>query len=128
MGLALSNDGKSVPSQAGSFSSLIPMGAKNCPVRHTRVIGISEALRDDTLEIIGAHQIAVIDRLRSPVLLFDAAGLGLFSVSSTQKALAFGLHPVMAALLSMLTGISGGMTRYLLLAEIPTASGAAVGA
>src|SRR5690349_13236286 len=62
----------------------------------------------------------VIDRLRSPVLLFDAAGLALFAVSGTQKALAAGLTPVMAALLGMLTGIGGGMTRDVLLAEIPT--------
>ncbi len=61
----------------------------------------------------------IIDRLRSPVLLFDAAGLALFAVAGTQKALAFGLHPVMAALLGMLTGIGGGMTRDVLLAEIP---------
>jgi uncharacterized membrane protein YeiH len=59
-------------------------------------------------------------RLRSPVLVFDAAGLGLFAVAGTQKALAFGLTPVMAALLGMLTGIGGGMTRDVLLAEIPT--------
>ena len=32
MGLALSNDGKPVPSQAASFSGLIPKGAKNIPV------------------------------------------------------------------------------------------------
>jgi uncharacterized membrane protein YeiH len=63
---------------------------------------------------------SAIDRLRSPVLLFDAAGLGLFAVSGAQKALTFGLHPVMAALLGMLTGIGGGMTRDVLLAEIPT--------
>jgi uncharacterized membrane protein YeiH len=63
---------------------------------------------------------SIIDRLRSPVLLFDAAGLGLFAVAGTQKALAFGLDPVMAALLGMLTGIGGGMTRDVLLAEIPT--------
>ena len=61
-----------------------------------------------------------IDRLRSPVLVFDGAGLALFAVSGTQKALAFGLNPVMAALLGMLTGIGGGMTRDVLLAEIPT--------
>src|SRR5262249_57958407 len=61
-----------------------------------------------------------IDRLRSPVLVFDGAGLALFAVSGTQKALAFGLNPVMAALLGMLTGISGGMTRDVLLAQIPT--------
>jgi uncharacterized membrane protein YeiH len=63
---------------------------------------------------------SVIARLRSPVLIFDAAGLGLFAVAGTQKALAFGLHPVMAALLGMLTGIGGGMARDVLLAEIPT--------
>src|SRR3954447_11153015 len=33
-----------------------------------------------------------IDRLRSSVLLFDAAGLALFAVSGTQKALAFDLN------------------------------------
>jgi uncharacterized membrane protein YeiH len=58
---------------------------------------------------------SALDPLRSPVLLFDAARLGLFAVAGTQKALAFGLNPVMAALLGMLTGIGGGMTR-----EIPT--------
>ena len=60
-----------------------------------------------------------IDRLRSPVLVFDGAGLALFAVSGAQKALAFGLAPVMAALLGMLTGIGGGMARDVLLAEVP---------
>jgi len=63
---------------------------------------------------------SAIDQLRSPVLLFDAAGLGLFAVAGTEKALAFGLNSVMAALLGMVTGIGGGMTRDVLLAEIPT--------
>jgi uncharacterized membrane protein YeiH len=63
---------------------------------------------------------SVMDRLSSPVLLFDAAGLALFAVSGTQKALGFGLNPIMAALLGMLTGIGGGMTRDLLVREIPT--------
>jgi uncharacterized membrane protein YeiH len=63
---------------------------------------------------------SIIDRLSNPVLLFDAAGLGLFAVAGTQKALAFGLHPVMAAALGMLTGIGGGMTRDVLLTEVPT--------
>ena len=63
---------------------------------------------------------SAIDRLRSPVLLFDAAGLGLFAVAGTEKALAFGLNSVMAALLGKVTGIGGGMTRDVLLAEIPT--------
>jgi uncharacterized membrane protein YeiH len=56
----------------------------------------------------------------SPVLLFDAAGLALFAVSGAHKALAYGLNPVMATLLGMLTGIGGGMARDILVAEIPT--------
>lgn len=60
-----------------------------------------------------------IERLRSAMLVFDAAGLALFAVAGTQKALAFGLNPVMAALLGMLTGIGGGMMRDVLLTEIP---------
>src|SRR6059058_3124660 len=59
-------------------------------------------------------------RLHTSVLLFDAAGLALFAVSGTQKALALGLNSVTAALLGMLTGIGGGMVRDVLLAEIPT--------
>jgi len=62
---------------------------------------------------------AGVDRLRNPVLLFDAAGLSLFAVAGAQKAIEFGLNPVMAALLGMVTGIGGGMTRDVLLAEIP---------
>jgi uncharacterized membrane protein YeiH len=61
-----------------------------------------------------------IKRLRSPVLIFDAAGLALFCVAGAQKALVFGLEPVMAALLGMLTGIGGGIARDVLLSEIPT--------
>ena len=61
----------------------------------------------------------IIDRLGSAVLLFDGAGLALFAVSGTQKALNFGLNPIMAALLGMLTGIGGGMVRDVLVAEIP---------
>jgi uncharacterized membrane protein YeiH len=60
-----------------------------------------------------------IERLRKPILVFDAAGLGLFAVSGTQKALNFGLDPVVAALLGTLTGIGGGMLRDTLVGEIP---------
>src|SRR5215472_8261154 len=70
--------------------------------------------------IITFWRASIIDRLSNPVLLFDAAGLGLFAVAGTQKALALGLNPIMAALLGMLTGIGGGMTRDVLLAQIPT--------
>lgn len=62
---------------------------------------------------------AGIDRLRSSVLVFDGAGLALFAVAGTEKALTFGLDPIMAALLGMLTGIGGGMVRDVLIAEVP---------
>src|SRR5437868_9192740 len=60
-----------------------------------------------------------VRRLQPIVLLFDAAGLGLFAVAGTQKALAYGIHPFAAALLGMLTGIGGGVLRDLLVNEIP---------
>ena len=63
---------------------------------------------------------SAIIRRWNPVLLFDAAGLALFAVSGAHKALVYGLNPVMATLLGMLTGIGGGMARDVLLAEIPT--------
>lgn len=62
----------------------------------------------------------LIDRLRSPVLVFDAAGLALFAVSGALKALTFHLGPVAAVLLGVLTGIGGGMVRDLLVTQVPT--------
>ena len=59
-------------------------------------------------------------RVQYLILVFDAAGLGLFAVTGTQKALGYGLHPIMAPLLGMLSGIGGGIVRDVLVAEIPT--------
>lgn len=59
------------------------------------------------------------DRFRNDVLWCDAVGLAFFAVVGTQRALLHGLHPAMAALLGMLTGIGGGMMRDVLVAEIP---------
>jgi uncharacterized membrane protein YeiH len=63
---------------------------------------------------------ATIRRLRSPVLVFDAAGLGLFAVAGALKASAYQLNPLAAVLLGMLTGIGGGMLRDVLVTETPT--------
>jgi uncharacterized membrane protein YeiH len=70
------------------------------------------------LIVFFAHPI--ISRLNSPVLLFDAAGLGLFCVAGADKALAFHAGPVAATLLGMVTGIGGGMVRDLLVMQIPS--------
>jgi uncharacterized membrane protein YeiH len=70
--------------------------------------------------LITFYWFRAIDRLNSPVLVFDAAGLALFAVSGAGKALAFHAGPVAAMLLGMLTGIGGGMVRDVLVREIPT--------
>jgi uncharacterized membrane protein YeiH len=70
--------------------------------------------------LITFYWFGVINHLRSPVLVFDAAGLGLFAVAGASKALAFGAGPVAATLLGMLTGIGGGIVRDVLVREIPT--------
>jgi uncharacterized membrane protein YeiH len=60
-----------------------------------------------------------IDVQGKPMLYLDAAGLALFAVTGTQKALAAGLNPVMAALLGMVTGIGGGIVRDVLVNQTP---------
>jgi uncharacterized membrane protein YeiH len=62
---------------------------------------------------------SLIEKLRNPVRLLDAMGLAFFAAAGAEKALAFGLSPVMAALLGTLTGVGGGVARDVLLAEIP---------
>lgn len=60
-----------------------------------------------------------LGRLERVVTVLDAAGLALFCVTGALKALAFGLGPVPAALMGMLTGIGGGMLRDLLAGRVP---------
>ena len=61
-----------------------------------------------------------LPKLANLVLIFDGAGLAVFAVAGTQKALGYGLNPVMSALLGMLTGVGGGMLRDVLVAQVPT--------
>jgi uncharacterized membrane protein YeiH len=60
-----------------------------------------------------------LSRLRRTVLLLDAAGLGLFTVTGTLKALDAGVPAVGACLIGMLTAIGGGLARDLLTGDIP---------
>ncbi len=57
--------------------------------------------------------------LQHQILLFDAVGLCLFAVTGAQKAIDHGINPLMAAIMGMLTGIGGGMTRDVLAGNIP---------
>jgi uncharacterized membrane protein YeiH len=49
----------------------------------------------------------------------DAAGLSLFTIAGTEKALQYKMHPFIAALMGMITGVGGGVVRDVLLAHVP---------
>jgi uncharacterized membrane protein YeiH len=53
------------------------------------------------------------------VNVFDAAGLALFCVVGALKAVEYGLGPLPAALMGMVTGIGGGMLRDVLAGRVP---------
>lgn len=61
----------------------------------------------------------MLERLANPVMLLDALGLGLFAVAGCRKALHFGLEPLPAILLGVLTAVGGGIVRDLLVTEVP---------
>ncbi|MEW2360099.1 trimeric intracellular cation channel family protein [Spirillospora sp. NPDC029432] len=60
-----------------------------------------------------------VARLLPGVMLFDAAGLGLFCATGTVKALDHGLSPLHSAVLGVVTAIGGGIVRDVLSGEIP---------
>jgi uncharacterized membrane protein YeiH len=53
------------------------------------------------------------------IVSLDAAGLALFAVAGTEKALSHDLHPFVAVLLGTITGVGGGTIRDVLLAQVP---------
>ncbi|GAB3845527.1 trimeric intracellular cation channel family protein [Dactylosporangium cerinum] len=61
----------------------------------------------------------LVHRLTFTVLVFDAAGLGLFCVTGTLKALDFGLGPLQAVLLGITTAVGGGVLRDITARETP---------
>lgn len=61
----------------------------------------------------------MVGRMERVVTVLDAAGLSLFCVTGALKALDYGLGPVPAALLGMVTGIGGGMVRDVLTGRVP---------
>ncbi|MBS2938165.1 trimeric intracellular cation channel family protein [Nocardioides sp. J2M5] len=60
-----------------------------------------------------------VGRLERVVTLFDAFGLALFCVTGALKAVDYGLGPLPAALLGMVTGIGGGVLRDVLAGRVP---------
>jgi len=59
------------------------------------------------------------ERLEFTILVFDAAGLGLFCVTGTLKALDHGLGAVQAVVLGITTAVGGGVLRDVIARETP---------
>lgn len=60
-----------------------------------------------------------IKHLKATLFLFDALGLGLFTVIGIQKGINIGLNPGICVALGTITGCFGGVVRDILLNEIP---------
>jgi uncharacterized membrane protein YeiH len=53
------------------------------------------------------------------IITLDAAGLSLFAMAGVEKALDYGMHPLMAVVMGGITGVGGGTVRDMLLARVP---------
>lgn len=70
-----------------------------------------------TAAVLVAHPI--VERIRRPVMVFDAAGLGLFSVVGAAKAYDLGLDALPSVLLGVVTAVGGGVIRDVLARDVP---------
>ncbi len=58
-------------------------------------------------------------KLRRTFFLFDTLGIAMFTILGTEKALTFGIHPFIAAIMGMFSAVMGGVLRDVLTNEIP---------
>lgn len=61
----------------------------------------------------------VFEKLRKTMFLFDSMGIGLFTILGIQKTLEFGLSPVIAVMMGIISAVFGGVLRDTLVNEIP---------
>ena len=76
------------------------------------------------LTIIAATAFAILVRksnrqLEVPLVLADALGLAVFVVIGVSKAMSFGLEPIVAVMMGILTGCGGGAIRDVLAGDVP---------
>ncbi len=74
--------------------------------------------------ILGGVLIAILfknklNRFNKSLLLFDAIGLGLFTITGNQIGIETGLHPLSCMVLGTITGSFGGVLRDVLVNETP---------
>ncbi|MDQ6752584.1 MAG: TRIC cation channel family protein [Actinomycetota bacterium] len=60
-----------------------------------------------------------VERVGNLLMLFDAAGLALFCITGTLKALAAGMNPVAAIVLGVTSAVGGGLLRDITANEVP---------
>ncbi len=61
----------------------------------------------------------ILIRLRRTFFLFDTIGIAMFTIVGTEKAVSFGVHPMIAAIMGMFSAVMGGVIRDVLTNEIP---------
>lgn len=74
--------------------------------------------------VIGAVAFSVllypqIGKLRKGMFLFDTIGIALYTILGLQKALTYGLSPLIAVMLGVVSATFGGVTRDVLAGEVP---------
>ncbi len=60
-----------------------------------------------------------VSRIISVIILFDAIGLGVFTVTATYQAIKIGLPLLGVVFAGVITGVGGGILRDILVNEIP---------
>jgi uncharacterized membrane protein YeiH len=60
-----------------------------------------------------------VQKLRRTFFLFDTIGIATFTVLGLQKALAIGMHPLIAMMMGVVSAVFGGVTRDIICNEIP---------
>jgi uncharacterized membrane protein YeiH len=57
--------------------------------------------------------------LRKTMFLFDTIGIGVFTIIGLQKALTFGVHPIIAIMMGTISAVFGGVLRDTFSNEVP---------
>jgi len=58
-------------------------------------------------------------KLRRTLFLFDTFGIALFTILGAEKAMSFGLHPLVASIMGMFSAVMGGVIRDVLTNRVP---------
>ncbi len=69
--------------------------------------------------ILAALFYNALKRYRKNLFIVETFALGMFTIIGTQKALDFGVHPLIAAVMGMFSAVMGGVLRDVLTNEIP---------